>query len=114
MTAIYTENTLRELNVSECECVEVVGLPLSIAGDQLKNRFCRVLKSIAANVTDEKIEACHQVNKYTGWTIIKFWRRKDNDKIMRIKSELENLNPADLNFPEGKKLYINENLWCPY
>ena len=114
MTAIYTENTLRELNVSECECVEVVGLPLSIAGDQLKNRFCRVLKSIGANVTDEKIEACHQVNKYTVWTIIKFWRRKDNDKIMRIKSELEKLNPADLNFPEGKKLYINENLWCPY
>ena len=113
MTAIYTENTLRELNVNECECVEVVGLPLSIADDQLKNRFCRVQKSTGANVTDEKIEACHQLNKYTGRTIIKFWRRKDSDKVMRVKSELEKLNPAELDFPEGKKLYINENL-CPY
>ena len=34
---------------SRCECVEVVGLPLSVADDQLENTDCRVLQYIGAN-----------------------------------------------------------------
>ena len=42
-------------------CVEVVGLPLSIADDQLKNTDCRALQHIGANITDENIESCHRL-----------------------------------------------------
>ena len=35
------------------------------------------------------------------------------DEVMKVKSELKKLKPADLDLPEGTKLYISENL-SPY
>ena len=32
---------------------------------------------------------------------------------MRVKKRLKDLNPANLSFPEGTKLYVNDSL-CPY
>ena len=37
---------------SQREFVEVVGLPSSIADDQLENTVCRVLQHIGANITN--------------------------------------------------------------
>ena len=85
----------------------------SIADDQLENTVCKVLPHIGANITDGKIESCHRLNKSTDRTIVKFLRRKDYDQVMRVKSELKTLKPADLDVPEGTKLCINESL-CPY
>ena len=98
---------------SRRECVEVVGLPSSIADDQLENTICRVLQHIGANITNEKIESCHRLNKNADRTIVKFLRRKDCEQVMRVKSELKKLKPADLDLSVGTKLYINESL-CPY
>ena len=92
---------------SRRDFVEVVGLPSSIADDQLEDTVCRFLLHIGANFTNEKIESCHRLNKRT---IVKFLRRKDCDQVMRVKSELKKLKPADLDLPVGTKLYINETL----
>ena len=97
---------------SRRECVEVVGLPLSIADDQLEDTVCRVLQHIGANITNEKIESCHRLNKNADRTIVKFLRRKDCNQVMRVKNDLKKLKPADLDLPVGTKLYINESL-CP-
>ena len=91
----------------------MVGLPSSIADDQLENTICRILPHIGANITDGKIESCHRLNKSTDRTIVKFLRRKDCDQVIRVKSELKKLKPADLDLPEGTKLCIHESL-CPY
>ena len=98
---------------SRRECVDVVGLPSSIADDQLENTVCRVLLDIGANITNEKRESCHRLNKNTDRTIVKFSRRKNCDQVMRVKGELNKLKPANLDLPVGTKLYINESL-CPY
>ena len=34
-------------------------------------------------------------------------------KVMRLKSELRNLEPSDIGLPEGIRLFINKSL-CPY
>ena len=47
---------LRNSQHTRRECVKVVGLPSSIADDQLKNTVCGFLQHIGANITDEKIE----------------------------------------------------------
>ena len=73
----------------------MVGLPSSIADDQLENTICRVLPHIGANITDGKIESRHRLNKSTDRTIVKFLRRKDCDQLIRVKSELKKLTPAD-------------------
>ena len=88
----------------------MVGLPSSIADDQLENTVCRVLQHIGANITYEKIELCHRLNKNADRTIINFLWRKDCEQVMRVKSELKKLKPADFDLPVGTKLYINENI----
>ena len=98
---------------SRCECVEVVGLPLSVADDQLENTDCRVLQYIGANEKNEKTESCHRLNKNADTTIVKFLKRKDCDQVIRAKSELKKLKPADLDLLVGTKHYINESL-CLY
>ena len=65
------------------------GLPSSIADDELENTICRVLQHIGANITNEKIESCHQLSKNADMTIVKFLRRKDCEQVMRVKSELK-------------------------
>ena len=65
---------------SRRECVDLVGLPSSIADDQLENTVCRVLQHIGANITDEKIESSHRLIKNIDRTIAKFLRRKDCDQ----------------------------------
>ena len=39
--------------------------------------------------------------------------RKDCDQVKRAKKNLKGLNPNDLDFSEGTRLFINDNL-CPY
>ena len=86
------------------------------------NRWCQSggsyqsLQSSAThwtNVTDEKIESCHRLNKNTDGAIVKFLRRKDWDQFMRVKSELKKLKPVEFDLAVGTKLCINESL-CPY
>ena len=59
----------------------MIGLPLLIADDQLENSVCRVLQDIGANITNEKTEPCHWLNKNTDRTIVKLLRRKDCDQL---------------------------------
>ena len=40
-------------------------------------------------------------------------KRKDYEQVIRVKKDLKDLNTTDLNFHEGKQLFINDTL-CPY
>ena len=35
------------------------------------------------------------------------------EQVMRVKKDLKDLNPNNLDFPEGTRLFINDTL-CPY
>lgn len=83
----------KNAKISRREYVEMVGIP-AIADDQLENTICKVLKYIGPDITDEKIEPCHWLNKKTDRANTKFLKRKDCDQVIRVKSELKILNLA--------------------
>ena len=45
--------------------------------------------------------------------IVNFSDRKDSLKILRAKKDLKSLDPTELDFPEGTKIFMNESL-CAY
>ena len=87
---------------SRRECVEVVGLPLSIEDKELEPTVCRVLQHIGVELTGASIESCHRLNKQSDRTIVAFSRRKDCEHVMRKKSELRKLKPSELDVQGGQ------------
>ena len=110
------ENTERQCwanaQYSRCECVEVIGILKSVDSRDLEHTVCKVFNSIGFDIEEDRIEACHRLTK-SDRTIVKFSRRKDCQHLMRIKKGLKDLNPTNLSFPEGTKIYVNDSL-CPY
>ena len=41
------------------------------------------------------------------------FKRKYCEQVMRVKKDLKDLNPNNLDFPEGTRLFIND-IMCPY
>ena len=58
------------------------------------------------------VTGCHRL-KDNDWVIVKFTNRKDNLQILRLKKDLKSLDPTELDFPEGMRIFINESL-CAY
>ena len=44
---------------------------------------------------------------------VKFTNRKDCFRILMVKIQLKGLDPATVDFPEGKNIFVNGSL-CPY
>ena len=110
------ENTERQCwtnaQYSRRECLEVIGIPKTVESKDLEQTVCKVFNSIGFDNKEDRIEACHRLTK-SDRTIVKFSRRKDCQHLMRIKKGLKDLNPTNLSFPEGTKMYVNDSL-CPY
>ena len=110
------ENTERQCwanaQYSRRECLEVIGIPKTVESKDLEHTVCKVFNSIGFDIEEDRIEACHRLTK-SDRTIVKFSRRKDCQHLMRIKKGLKDLNPTNLSFPEGTKIYVNDSL-CPY
>ena len=73
--------------------------------------MCKVLH-IGADIFEEKIELYHSLNKKSYRRIVTFSRNKDCELVTMIQKDLKDLNPTDLDFPEGTQLFINNSL-CP-
>ena len=41
-------------------------------------------------------------------------RTKDSEQVIKVKKDLKDLNPTDSDFPEGTRLFINDNLCHNY
>ena len=59
---------------SRRDFVEVVGLSSSIEDKEFEPTVCRILQHIGVDITGERIEACHRLNKQSDRTIVKFVR----------------------------------------
>ena len=115
-------NLIKQLENTESQCwqmpnirreyLEVIGIPKTVESKDLEHTVCKVFNSIGFDIEEDRIEACHRLTK-SYRTIVKFSRRKDYQHLMRIKKVLKDLNPTNLSFPEGTKIYVNESL-CPY
>ena len=71
-----------------------------------------VFGKIGVHVEGKHIQACHRL-KDNDRAIVKFSNRKESLQIPRVKKELKSLDPTELDFPEGIKIFINESL-CAY
>ena len=107
------ENTERECWANaqylRRKCLEVIGIPKTVESKDLVHTVCKVFISIGFDIEENRIEACHRLTK-SDRTIVKFSQRKD---CQHIKKGLKDLNPTNLSFPEGTKIYLNDSL-CPY
>ena len=92
----------------QCECVEVIGIPKTVESKDLEHTMCKVLNSIGFDIEEDRIEACRWLTK-SDHAIVKFSQGKD----LCIKKGLKGLNPTNLGFPQGTKIYLNDSL-CPY
>ena len=91
--------------------MEIFGIPGSIDNSVLEETVCGVFKKIGAEIDERDAQACHRLKEKE--SIVKFVNRKDCLQILRVKKELNSLDPTDLDFPENAKIFINESL-CPY
>lgn len=85
---------------SRREFVEILRVPASVDHKELKPTICKVLQHIGVDIIEERTESI----------LVNFSRRKDCQKVMRLKSELSNSEPSDTGFPEGTKLFRNKSL----
>ena len=92
----------------QCECVEVIGIPKTVESKDLEHTMCKVLNIIGFDIEEDRIEACRWLTK-SDHAIVKFSQGKD----LCIKKGLKGLNPTNLGFPQGTKIYLNDSL-CPY
>ena len=61
---------------------------------------------------EKDIQACHRL-KDNDRVIAKFGTRKDSLQVLRVKKDLQSLDPSELDRPEGTRIFINESL-CAY
>ena len=101
----------RNAQYSRRECVEIIGIHTPIEHSDLEKTVCKVLH-IGADIFEDKIESYHNLNKKSYRIIVTFSRNKDCELVMMIQKDLKDLNPTDLDFPEGTQLFINNSL-CP-
>ena len=110
------ENTERQCwantQYSQRECVHVIGIPKTVETKDLERTVCKVFNSIGFDIGEDRTEACLRLTK-SDRTIVKFFRRKDCQHLMRIKKGLKVPNPTNLSFPEDTKIYVNDSL-CPH
>ena len=96
---------------SRRECLEITGITKSFGDSDLKGKACEIFEKLGVQVNERDIQDCHRL-KY-GKTIVKFSNRKDCLQILRVKKNLKELDPTELDFEEGTKIFVNESL-CPY
>ena len=98
---------------SRRECLEISGVPESVAVNDLEGKVLKLLEKIDVEVHPDHIEACHWIKSNAGpkKVIIKMSRRKDADKIRRAKKKLKGLNLSSIGI--NSAVYINDSL-CRY
>ena len=98
---------------SRRECIEISGIPNSVGDNELEEKVLKVFNKLGVTVNEENVEACHRIKQGSDRLIIKLSRKKDCQQVMKVKSDLRNLNVSECDLPAGTTLYFNESL-CPY
>ena len=78
----------------------------------MKANVSKVFDKFGVHVEEKDVQACH-CSKDSDSVIIKLSDRKDSLQVLRIKKDLKSLDPTELDFPEGTRIFINESV-CAY
>ena len=93
--------------------MDVVDISSSVEHDQIEPTLCRIPHHIGANVSRNKIEACHRLVAKTTRALSNFPVEKIVSTRCLSKKGSEDLHGTDLDLPAGTELYVNDSLF-PY
>ena len=97
---------------SRRECLEISGFPESLKNEDLEETVLTVFEDLNVVVYPSNVEDCHWVaSRTSNKVIIKLSRRKDANKMRRVKKNLKNLNVSSLIIKNP--VFINDSL-CSY
>ena len=88
---------------SRRETLEIVELPKSLTNDKAETKVCQIFRSLDCNVDKEDLDACHWL-KDKERVIVKFFRRKDCEKVLKAKNDLLKLSTTMVHLPEESLL----------
>ena len=74
---------------SRRECLEVAGIPRSVDDNILEEKVIQVFEKVGCNIDSSNIEACHRITKKNDRVIVKFSRRKDCQRVLSVKKNLQ-------------------------
>ena len=73
----------------------------------------QVFEKVGCNIDSSNIEACHCITKKNGKVIIKFSRRKDFQRVLSVKTNLQKLKMEDIGLT-GENKFFNNHSFCLY
>ena len=97
----------------ERQCLEVAGIPRSVDDNILEEKVIQVFEKVGCNIDSSNIEACHRITKKNDRVIVKFSRRKDCQRVLSVKKNLQKLKMEDIGLTGDNKVFINHSV-CPY
>ena len=101
---------------SRRKCLEISGIPASVADNGLESKFLEILEEIDIPIDPNLVEDYHRLPSKSSpkKVIIKLNRRKDIRRILLNKSKLKNLKPESVNLPGETNFFIDESLGLYY
>ena len=81
--------------------------------DTKKTKVCQIFSNTGVNIESKDIQECHRL-KGESENIVKLSNWKGCSKILRVQRELKNLVAAEVDFPNGSAIYIDESLCLLY
>ena len=98
---------------SRRECLEIVSIPRSVDDNSLEEKVVQVFEKVGCNIDSSNIEVCHRITKRNGRVIVKFSGRKDCQRLLSVKMNLQKLKMEDIGLTGDNKVFVNHSL-CPY
>ena len=95
---------------SRRKCLEVVGIPRSVDDNILEEKVIQVFEKVGCNIDSSNIEVCHRISKKNDRVIAKFSRRKDCQRVLSVKKNLQKLRMEDLGLTGDNKAFLNPSL----
>ena len=78
----------------------------------LEEKVIEIFEKVGCNIDSSNIEACHRITKINDRVIVKFSRRKDCQRVLSVKRNLQKLKMEDSGLTGDNRNFINHSL-CP-
>ena len=70
-------------------CLDIVGIPREVSGEVMQKKVSKIFVKIGCDISPDRIEACHRVDRTTDTAIVEFSKRKDCQHIWSVKKNLK-------------------------
>ena len=85
----------------------------SVDDNILEEKVIQVFEKVCCSIDSSNIEACHRIAKKNDRVIVKFSRRKDYQRVLSVKKNLQKLKMDHIGLTGDNEVFINHSL-CPY